>query len=179
MKPSYTLLMTKETFAAADWEQATPAGFCLKFKTVERKDFSAALTNGEADGLILLAEQAGVLTGVPGDTAALILADKSTLTKAQQKFIPAGCMVCVPDELPAVLPQLLAGCVRLRALRTRTDTLERKLDDTKLVARAKLLLMTRLNMSETQAHRYIEKTAMDSGSKKRDIAERIIRTYEE
>ena len=34
-------------------------------------------------------------------------------------------------------------------------------------------------MSEGDAHRYIEKTAMDSCLPRRDVAEGIIRTYEE
>ncbi|HCG61364.1 MAG TPA: antitermination regulator, partial [Collinsella sp.] len=51
--------------------------------------------------------------------------------------------------------------------------------DTKLVNRAKLLLVTRLQMTEAEAHRYIEKTAMDNGESRRDVALRLIRTYEE
>ena len=47
-----------------------------------------------------------------------------------------------------------------------------------IINRAKRLLIDRLKMSEAQAHRYIEKTAMDSCVKKREIAENIIRIYE-
>ena len=83
------------------------------------------------------------------------------------------------DSLSAVLPSFLACCARLRSLCTETASLKRKLDDTRIVTRAKLLLMSRLKMSEAEAHRYIEKTAMDTGSKRREVAESIIRTYEE
>ena len=91
----------------------------------------------------------------------------------------AGVMVCTVESLSAVLPCFLACCARLRALCTETVSLKRKLDDTRIVTRAKLLLMSRLKMSEAEAHRYIEKTAMDTGSKRREVADSIIRTYEE
>ena len=79
----------------------------------------------------------------------------------------------------AALPQFLAMCMRLRTPRQYTSSLQRKLDDARLVSRAKLLWMSRLNMSETEAHRYIEKAAMDGCRKRREVAERIICTYEE
>ena len=88
-------------------------------------------------------------------------------------------MVCTAENLSTVLPCFLACCARLRALCTETVSLKRKLDDTRIVTRAKLLLMSRLKMSEAEAHRYIEKTAMDTGAKRREVAESIIRTYEE
>jgi len=39
------------------------------------------------------------------------------------------------------------------------------------------LLISELHMDEAQAHRYIEKSAMDRCVTKRVIAEEIIRTY--
>ena len=59
------------------------------------------------------------------------------------------------------------------------SSLQQRLDDSRIVARAKLLLISHLGMSEGDAHRYIEKTAMDSCLPRRDVAEGIIRTYEE
>ena len=47
----------------------------------------------------------------------------------------------------------------------------------RLVNRAKWLLIGELNMSEPDAHRYIEKQAMDNGVTKKEIAENIIKTY--
>ena len=88
-------------------------------------------------------------------------------------------MTAHPDELAVVLPSLLATAERLRTLRDKTSSLQQRLDDSRIVARAKLLLISRLGMSEGDAHRYIEKTAMDSCLPRRDVAEGIIRTYEE
>ncbi len=68
---------------------------------------------------------------------------------------------------------------RLLRLNAEKDTLQEKFDDMKLVNRAKLLLMERLKMTESEAHRYIEKQAMNTGSRRRQVAENIIRTYED
>ena len=48
----------------------------------------------------------------------------------------------------------------------------------KIVNRAKWTLINSLNMSEEDAHRYIEKQAMDRCVSKRAIAEEIIRSYD-
>ena len=47
----------------------------------------------------------------------------------------------------------------------------------RIVNKAKWLLISELKMSEADAHRYIEKQAMDQCITKRSIAEDIIKTY--
>ncbi len=66
---------------------------------------------------------------------------------------------------------------RVKALEDRADTLQVRLDELRLVGRAKLLLVEKRGLSEPEAHRYIEKTAMDRGQRRREIAQEIIRTY--
>ena len=66
---------------------------------------------------------------------------------------------------------------RLCRLEQRTLSVEEKMKEIRLVNRAKWLLISELKMSEPQAHRYIEKQAMDRCVPKRDIAEEIIKTY--
>lgn len=133
------------------------------------------------DALILGADDYELAADVSGRTytAVLVLAGDEALQNIRPACIADGILCAAPEGISQALPQLLAVCTRMRILRLQNHSLRRKLDDTRLVSRAKLLLMTRLKMSETEAHRYIEKTAMDSGAKLRDIAESIIRTYEE
>ena len=52
------------------------------------------------------------------------------------------------------------------------------MDEWKIVNRAKWLLIGKLGMSEADAHRYIEKLAMDTRQTRREIADGIIKTYE-
>lgn len=113
------------------------------------------------------------------EAAVLLLCERGELDDAQSACVPLGISAAEYRELERVFPLLLSECVKLRVLRLQANTLRRKLSDTRLVSRAKLLLMTRLNMSEEEAHKYIEKTAMSTGAKRGEVAQSIIRTYEE
>lgn len=67
---------------------------------------------------------------------------------------------------------------RLNHLRSENNTLKSKIDEIRLVDRAKCVLIQYLGMTEPMAHRHIEKQAMDMRVSKRRIAEDILRTYE-
>ena len=55
---------------------------------------------------------------------------------------------------------------------------EEKRRQMKVINRAKKTLMDYLNFTEPQAHRYIEKHAMDMRVKKIEIAKGILKIYE-
>ncbi len=63
-------------------------------------------------------------------------------------------------------------------LRTEKEQLETKLRDTKLIDRAKCVLVQYLRISEKEAHRQIQKRAMDMHTTQAEIAKDIIKTYE-
>ena len=67
---------------------------------------------------------------------------------------------------------------RLAAFERKAVKLEAKMKEIRLINRATWLLIDRFNMSEAEAHKYIEKTAMDNCVSRGEIAENIIRTYE-
>ena len=71
-------------------------------------------------------------------------------------------------------------CFRTRMLRVEKENerLKHMVEDLKIIDRAKLLLVTCLNMSEEQAHRYLEKQAMDLRTSKLAVARQVIQTYE-
>ena len=75
---------------------------------------------------------------------------------------------------------LFADCFRSRILRVEqeNDKLKHMVEDLKIIDRAKILLVTCLNMSEEQAHRYLEKQAMDMQTSKLAVAKQVIRTYQ-
>lgn len=66
---------------------------------------------------------------------------------------------------------------RLRKLENKSLSMEEKMKEIRLVNRAKWVLIDELKMSESDAHRYIEKQAMDRCVSRREIAEEIISTY--
>jgi len=80
--------------------------------------------------------------------------------------------------LEQTLRLLCAQRDRLRKFEKKNEVLREKMEEIRIVNRAKWVLIDYLKMSETEAHRYIEKHAMDMRITKRAAAERIIRTYE-
>ena len=56
--------------------------------------------------------------------------------------------------------------------------LKKQIDDIRLINRAKYILMEYLSMTEAQAHRYLEKQAMDMRITKAEVAKSILSTYE-
>ncbi len=68
---------------------------------------------------------------------------------------------------------------RLMRMQTENDRLRQKIDDIRTLDRAKCILIAHLSMTEKEAHRHIEKQAMDMRAPKRAVAESIIRAYEE
>ena len=66
---------------------------------------------------------------------------------------------------------------RLRQFEKKSLSIEEKMAEIRLVNKAKWILISELSMNEPDAHRYIEKQAMDRCTSKRTIAEEIIKTY--
>lgn len=65
---------------------------------------------------------------------------------------------------------------KVQVLTSKATKLKEKMEEIRLVNRAKLLLMQKKGLSEQDAHRYLEKEAMDTGAKKTTVAEIIIKT---
>ena len=71
-----------------------------------------------------------------------------------------------------------AASNRMQMMQHENEKLLNKIEDIRIVARAKCLLISYLSMSEEQAHRYIEKQAMDLRITKRAVADKILKTYD-
>jgi len=67
---------------------------------------------------------------------------------------------------------------RLKLMQAENSKLKQKIEDIRIVDRVKCILISYLSMSEQEAHRYIEKQAMDMRTTRRAVAERILKTYE-
>lgn len=67
---------------------------------------------------------------------------------------------------------------RMMGMQSENDLLRQKIEDIRLVDRAKCVLIEYLKMSEAQAHKYIEKQAMDLRQTRREVAAAILKTYE-
>lgn len=71
-----------------------------------------------------------------------------------------------------------ASRTRIEDLENENMKLQNKIEEIRIVNRAKCVLIQYLRMTEPQAHRYIEKQAMDKRSTKKEIAKEILKTYE-
>ena len=67
---------------------------------------------------------------------------------------------------------------RLRKLVIKNRSLEEKLEELRLVSRAKILLVEKKSMTEDEAHSYIGRQAMNNGVSRKHIAELLIEDLE-
>ena len=72
---------------------------------------------------------------------------------------------------------MVATRERLRRFEKKMIPLEDKVEEMRLVNRAKWLLISELKMTEDDAHHYIEKRAMDLCVSKKEVAKDIIKIY--
>lgn len=86
---------------------------------------------------------------------------------------------------PLSHPELFRAIKLIRATNNRIARLVeekrdllKKIDDMRLVTRAKLILMQNMGFTEEQAHRHIEKRAMDLRRTRAEVAMDILKTYE-
>ena len=82
------------------------------------------------------------------------------------------------QSLYIALRALTALRSKLLQMEQKTKALQQKVADIHTVNHAKWLLIQHDNMTENEAHRFIEKQAMDMRLSRREVAESIIRTYD-
>ena len=75
------------------------------------------------------------------------------------------------------LKWMVSARERLRRMETKNLSIEEKMEEIRLGNKAKWLLIEQKNMHEADAHRYIEKQAMDCCTSKKEIAQNIIQSF--
>ena len=80
-------------------------------------------------------------------------------------------------SLALALDWMASARERLRKSEKKELSVQEKMEEIRLVNRAKWILISELKMEEPQAHRYIERQAMDRCISKKQAAQEIIRTY--
>ena len=116
-----------------------------------------------------------------GGTVVLLFAAAALYDQVQARVAEHGVFV-LPRPIPrdAILRGLnwmTAARERLRSYEKKVQPVEEKIEEIRLVNRAKWLLISELKMSEPDAHHYITHQAMDRCCAKRTVAEEIIRLY--
>jgi len=67
---------------------------------------------------------------------------------------------------------------KIKRIQAENAQLKQKIEDIRVIDRAKCILISSMKMSEQESHRYIEKQAMDMRSSRRIVAEGILKRYE-
>ena len=165
-----------------------PGEFSPILRAASAGEAKRMLVSGEADIVIIntpLPDEFGteLALDLSGGTAGVLLLVKNDYFD----------QVCYKVEREGVLTvgkpssrQTLYGAVKLAAamsarlakMERKNKTLQEKMADIRTVNRAKWLLIENLNMTERDAHYYIEKQAMDMRLSRHEVAENIIRTYD-
>ena len=135
---------------------------------------------------IPLADECG--TELAGDlaenTAASVIAvvKNEQETAFRQSLEPTGIFVLgrpfPHSSFHQALYDAASTYARMQIISQENQRLQIKLIDLRIVNRAKYALIQYLGMTEEQAHKYIERMAMDQRISKRKAAENILKTYE-
>ncbi|MCO7135938.1 ANTAR domain-containing protein [[Clostridium] leptum] len=116
-------------------------------------------------------------------TAGILLLVKAELFEQTAYGVEDSGVVTLPKPTSrqmvySAVKMLTAVQAKIQKIQRETVGLKSRMEEIRLVNRAKWVLIDRLKMTEPEAHRYIEKQAMDRCVKKSQVAQSILRTYE-
>lgn len=164
--------------------------------TAERRRFSCTLETGAGsakrrlnemrfDIIIInmpLSDDDGVRFAIDrcsgSESAVMLIVRNDSYAEVFAKVCPYGVFTLPKPSSTQMVMQafdwLECSAERMSRMRKSTVSLEEKMAEIRLVNRAKWLLISEQGMTEEQAHRFIEKQAMDKCVTKRRIAEEIL-----
>ena len=143
------------------------------------KSYDILLINSplsDEDGCKLAIDFCGLSNGV-----ALLFVARELYHEFYDKTVDFGVMTVPTPTSVQVVSQSLdytrAVIERLKKFNRTVTTVQEKMKEIRIVNRAKWVLINELKMTEEDAHRYIEKQAMDRCISKATVAQNIINTY--
>lgn len=112
----------------------------------------------------------------------VIIVPQKNADEVNEMLTPYGVLVIAKPINRHLFHHFLqfTDCFRRRMLNMEAENKQLKtmVEDLKIIDRAKLLLVTCLNMTEQQAHHYLEKQAMDLRVSRLEVAKQVIHTYQ-
>jgi response regulator NasT len=173
------------------------AFFSEVLNTANVKQIAVLNSSGEARRLLLERDFDLVIVDAPlkdesGENFSRYLASKSLLQviyAVKSEHFDEVSAVCEEDGVITIskpintevfwsaLSLAKSASARIKRIQAENKKLKQKIEDIRIIDRAKCLLISYVNLTEQEAHRFIEKQAMDLRAPKRSIAEEIIKTY--
>lgn len=137
-------------------------------------ELSIAITEMSSSGVILIIqnELADEISAKVSDYGVLVVSKPIS----RQLFYQALKLALASKKRMSGL--ILTSKEKMSGLISENNLLQKKIEEIRLVTRAKCVLIQYLNMTEEQAHRYIEKQAMDMRTTRKDISQNILKNYE-
>ena len=123
--------------------------------------------------LDLARDNVGVLLLVPGESF------DGVRDQVEDEGVMALAKPLTRQTLEMGLHMITALRGKLLQMDRRNRALQEKMTDIRTINRAKWLLIEQLRMTESEAHYYIERQAMDTRLSRREEAENIIRSYDQ
>ena len=117
-----------------------------------------------------------------GNAVALLFVRNEIYEEAHSRLVQHGVFTLSKptsrSTITTALKWMESARERLRRFEKKTLSIEEKMEEIRLINRAKWLLIEKENMTEPEAHRYIEKQAMDHCVSRKTIAQQLIETYQ-
>ena len=164
----------------------------LNFQITASSEFEASkkLVSSNNYGIIIidspinnsLCEDFALYSAMNSLSGIIMLVDSIDFDKLSQSLAEYGIMVIQKPINPTLFTQslLLAKSTskRLDLYKKENIKLKNKINEIRITDRAKAVLIKYLHFSEPQAHRFIEKQAMDLRVTKAEVAQNILKTYD-
>ena len=161
----------------------------IKEKSNVRADHKTAveLAQKHRPDLVLMDVKMPIMDGITAaeEIAKEHIAPVVLLTAFSQKelvdrAVEAGAMAYVvkpfsPNDLVPAIEVAISRYEQIRALEKEVGTIRDQFETRKLVDRAKSLLITKMNLTEPEAFRWIQKTSMDRRLSMREVSDTIIK----
>ena len=185
---SVLVVSSSEKFNTAFAELLPPSGYQPTHIATSASEAKRCLAERSFDFIIInlpLPDESGVRFAVDccrsQTTVVLVLARNDVYSEIYDKAVDHGIFALPKPTSRAALTQALSWLAsareRLRKLEQKTLSIEERMEEIRIVNRAKFLLISELKMAEPDAHHYIEKYAMDNCISKREAAQNIIKIY--
>ncbi len=114
-------------------------------------------------------------------TVVLLLSAMDTYAQVNAKVTEHGVYTLPKPTTKPIMLQALnwmeSTRERLRKMEEKSSSIEERMEEIRIINRAKCLLISQLKMTEEEAHHYIGKNAMNNCITKKDAAKNIIKLY--
>lgn len=165
-----------------------PSDFSPVFYASSGSDARRKLLELPVDILIVdspLSDEHGVMfaENFADTNMGILLLVQSDLYDATSSQVEEDGILCLPKPISpemfySATRMLSAMTYRIQKMETEKKTLQDKMQDIRIINKAKWMLIENKGMTESEAHKYIEKLSMDRRRSRREIAEEVIEEFE-